>query len=61
MFDDGTNGDLVAGDGIYTRLYTIGSCPGRHFAAVDVIDAGTFGRLDSPVISTAWGMPYIVK
>jgi len=61
MFDDGTNGDTTAGDGIYTRSYTIGPCPGRHFAAVDVIDAGTFAELESPVNSIAWGMPYIVE
>lgn len=61
MFDDGTNGDTAAGDGIYTRTYTIGPCPGRHFAAVDTIDAGTFAELEYPVNSMAWGMPYIVK
>jgi len=61
MFDDGTNGDLVAGDGTYTRLYTIGPCRGRHFAAVDVIDAATFMELDASYNSGAWGMPYIVE
>jgi len=61
MFDDGTNGDLVAGDGTYTRTYTIGPCRGRHFAAVDVIDAATFTALDAPYNSGAWGMPYIVE
>ena len=61
MFDDGTNGDLVAGDGIYTRMYTIGPCRGRHFAAVDVIDAATFMKLEAPYNSGAWGMPYIVE
>ncbi|MDF1535567.1 MAG: hypothetical protein P1S46_03575 [bacterium] len=44
--DDGTNGDLEAGDGVYTRLYTAGPCRGRHFAAVDVIDAATFMEPD---------------
>jgi len=61
MFDDGTNGDRVAGDGVYTRMYTIGPCRGRHFAAVDVIDAATFMELDAPYNSGAWGMPYIVE
>jgi len=61
MFDDGTNGDLVAGDGIYTRVYTIGPCRGRHFAAVDAIDAATFMELEAPYNSGAWGMPYIVE
>ena len=61
MFDDGTNGDRIPGDGIYTRLYTIGPCRGRHFAAVDVIDAATFTELQTPYDSGAWGMPYIVE
>ena len=61
MFDDGTNGDLVAGDGVYTRIYTIGPCRGRHFAAVDVIDAATFMVFEAPYDSGAWGMPYIVE
>ena len=61
MFDDGTNGDLVAGDRIYTRIYTIGPCRGRHFAAVDIIDAATFMKLEAPYNSGAWGMPYIVE
>ena len=61
MFDDGTNGDLVAGDGTYTRIYTVGPCRGRHFAAVDVIDAATFMELYAPYNSGAWGMPYIVE
>jgi len=61
MFDDGTNGDLTPGDGIYTRLYSIGPCRGRHFAAVDVIDAATFMELETSYNSGAWGMPYIVE
>jgi hypothetical protein len=61
MYDDGTHGDISAGDGIYTRTYTVGPCLGRHFAAVDVIDAGTFAEQASPVITTAWGMPYTVQ
>ncbi|NOY87337.1 MAG: hypothetical protein GXP52_08565 [Deltaproteobacteria bacterium] len=61
MFDDGTNGDITAGDGIYSRTYTIGPCKGRHFAAVDVIDSATFAQLEAPYNSTAWGMPYIIQ
>ena len=61
MFDDGSTGDLVAGDGIFSRLYTVGPCKGRHFAAVDVIDAATFMELEAPYNATAWGMPYIVQ
>jgi hypothetical protein len=61
MFDDGTNGDRFAGDGIYSRTYTIGPHAGRHFAAVDVIDAATFMEQNAPYNSGAWGMPYIVE
>jgi len=61
MFDNGTNGDLTEGDGTYTRLFTVGPRRGRHFAAVDVIDAPTFTELEAPYNSGAWGMPYIVE
>ena len=61
MYDNGTGGDLVANDGTYTRVYTIGPCRGRHFAAVDVIDATTFMELESPYNSGAWGTPYLVE
>ena len=61
MFDDATNGDTVAGDGVFTRVYTIGPRGGRHFTAVDVIDAATFMELEAPYNSVAWGMPYIVE
>ena len=61
MFDDGTNGDVTAGDGVYTRIYIIGPHPGRHFAAVDAIDSATFMEEEAPYNSGAWGMPYVVK
>lgn len=61
MFDDGTHGDLVAGDGIYSRTYTILHDPGHYTAAVDVIDAATFLDESAPYNSSAWGMPYIVS
>jgi hypothetical protein len=61
MFDDGTNGDELASDGVYTRVYMISPCSGRHFAAVDVIDSGTFADLETPYNSAALGMPYIVQ
>lgn len=37
LVDDGTNGDLVAGDGIYSRLISIDT-PGRHEFKVTVDD-----------------------
>ncbi len=61
MFDDGSNGDRTASDGIFSRTYTIGQVPGRYFAAVDVIDAATLLDENAPYNSAAWGMPYIVE
>ncbi len=60
MYDDGTNGDVIANDGIFSRTYTIGDSLGYHFAAVDVIDAVTFMDQATNYNSTAWGMPYRV-
>jgi hypothetical protein len=62
MYDDGaTEGDKVAGDGIFSRAYTIGNAVGRHFAVVDLIDAATFKDQTTPYNATAWGMPYLVE
>lgn len=60
MFDDGTNGDKAAGDGVFSRTYSIGHHIGYHFAAVDVIDAETYMNDTTDYNSTAWGMPYRV-
>ncbi len=35
LYDDGTNGDEVAGDGVYTRLFT-GVAPGYHKYAFNI-------------------------
>ncbi len=37
MYDDATNGDEVAGDGVYTRLFT-GVAPGYHKYAFNITD-----------------------
>ena len=37
MYDDGTNGDEVAGDGVYTRSFT-GVAPGYHQYAFNISD-----------------------
>lgn len=37
MYDDATNGDEVAGDGVYTRLFT-GIAPGYHKYAFNITD-----------------------
>ncbi len=60
MFDDGTHGDEVAGDGKYTNTWTIGSNASiyRH-AAVDVLDAGCLQNEDEDDYnSVAWRIPY---
>ncbi|MFP5501966.1 MAG: choice-of-anchor X domain-containing protein [Candidatus Sericytochromatia bacterium] len=42
LVDDGTNGDRLAGDGIYSGTFAVPATEGlRHFA-LDVIDATTF-------------------
>lgn len=62
MYDDGaTEGDKAAGDGIFSRTYTIANRIGRHFAVVDLIDAATFKDQMTPYNATAWGMPYLVE
>ena len=61
MYDDGaTSGDLVAGDGVFTRTYTIGNNTGLHFAFVDVLSAPTLDEMSEPdnYRSAAWGLPY---
>lgn len=61
MFDDGSNGDMIAGDGVFTREYEIGERPGVHHAAVDAIDAETFADETTPNYdSNTWGVPYLV-
>jgi hypothetical protein len=59
MWDNGQNGDAVAGDGTYTVLWTVQDL-GVHHAAVDVINARTLqNETDDDYNSTAWGVPYI--
>jgi len=60
MHDDGLDGDVVAGDGVYTKIYKIGHNVGRYFAVVDAIDGDTLLDKDAPYNSTALGMPYYV-
>lgn len=59
MADDGTLGDQQSNDGIYSRTYLILN-PGRHFAAVDVLNSATFMEEDAPYNATGWGVPYRV-
>lgn len=63
MYDDGTNGDEVAGDGKYTRVYTIAAGDKIYRSVfVDVLDSGC---LQTETVddynSTAWRIPYKVQ
>jgi hypothetical protein len=61
MFDDGTHGDEVAGDGIFTKTKTVGEALGLHRAAVDALDAEMFSdETTQNYNATGWTMPYIV-
>jgi hypothetical protein len=58
MRDDGTHGDTVAGDGVYTAVWLVQDV-GRHHLAVDVINSRTLqNETDDDYNSTAWGVPY---
>ncbi len=63
MYDDGTNGDEVAGDGKYTGVYTIGSADQIYRSAViDVLDSGCLqNETADDYNSTAWRIPYKVQ
>jgi hypothetical protein len=61
MFDDGSHGDAVAGDGIFTKTKTVGPSPGFHHAAVDALDAEVFSdETTQNYNAAAWAIPYIV-
>ncbi len=60
MFDDGTRGDEVANDGVFTNTWTIWG-PLRQHAAVDVLDSKCLqNETEDDYNSNAWGVPYIV-
>ncbi|MDB5099946.1 MAG: hypothetical protein JWM80_4367 [Cyanobacteria bacterium RYN_339] len=42
LFDDGTNGDRTAGDGLYTGTFVIPATPGARHLAVDVLEPTVF-------------------
>ncbi|MCI0528782.1 MAG: hypothetical protein L0Y56_15190, partial [Nitrospira sp.] len=61
MFDDGTHGDAVAGDGIFTKTKTVGPSLGFHHAAIDALDAEVFSdETTQNYNAAAWAIPYIV-
>jgi len=58
MWDNGRGGDAVAGDGVYTTIWTVRD-RGLHHAAVDVINARTLqNETEDDYNSTTWGIPY---
>lgn len=62
MYDDGTHGDEIAGDKIFTRTYTHGGVTGWHHAAVDVLDKEMFSdETTQNYNSSAWVIPYKVE
>lgn len=63
MYDDGTNGDEVAADGKYTRIYTIGAGDKVYRSAfIDVLDSGCLqNETTDDYNSTAWRIPYKVQ
>jgi hypothetical protein len=57
--DNGTNGDVTAGDGIFTAIWTVRDA-GVHHAAIDVINSRTLqNETDDDYNSTTWGIPYV--
>ena len=42
LVDDGTAGDAVAGDGLYTGTFIVPSVAGLHHFAVDALDPSSF-------------------
>ncbi len=61
MVDDGTGDDAVAGDGVYTGTYTIGTHPGRRLAVVDAIDSLCLqDESEDNYAAHGWAIPYRV-
>jgi hypothetical protein len=57
MFDNGSYGDRVAGDGTYSYEWYVEDTPERWHFAIDVIDADTMeDQLEQDYDSGAWGI-----
>ncbi|NLP04658.1 hypothetical protein GX411_01730 [Candidatus Fermentibacteria bacterium] len=60
MYDNGTMGDLVADDGIYTYEWYAEDTIDPRVIAADVIDADTFAdQTEQDYDSGAWSIPYV--
>lgn len=59
MYDDGTHGDVTAGDGTYTAEWTVQNLR-RHHIAVDVLNSRCLqNQTDDDYNSTTWAVPFI--
>jgi uncharacterized protein len=57
LVDDGTNGDELGGDAVYSRLVTVSGAPGIRTLPASIVDAR--GRTASPTIRLAIETPAI--
>ena len=58
MFDDGTHGDAIAGDGVFTAQVTVGPQRGRNRLVVDALDSLTLqNQNDDDYNANRWIVP----
>jgi len=58
MYDDGTHGDVTAGDGTFTADWTVRNL-GPHHIAVDVLNSRCLqNQTDDDYNSTTWAVPF---
>ena len=61
MHDDGTNGDDVADDGVWTATWNVWGRL-RHYLVIDVLDSKCLqNQTEDDYNSNAWGLPYRLK
>jgi hypothetical protein len=59
MYDDGTHGDVTAGDGTYTAEWTVRN-NGPHHIAVDVLNSRCLqNETNDDYNSTTWAVPFV--
>lgn len=63
MYDDGTHGDVTAGDNIFSKEITVdGNNVGHHHSEIDAIDGAVFADETTPNYnSEIWGVPMIIE
>jgi len=61
MVDDGTHGDALAGDGVFTAVFTVGPARGHQRLVVDGLDSLTLqNEFDNDYNANRWVAPYRV-